>query len=227
MIRESALQSVSDELKQHLQVSDRFCNQRDAFFIENRMRRYINQSSLYRFFWEEQLPLSNYKLYDFYLSTPPKIKMHRELLKTILKRHFPHVASISDANTGLNLYQQPTSWYYKKREIAKNIRYYTSRISLGRITFYDRSTYAHYEKWFQRHKKTFAFYHDQLTNRFFREIDFINASAVEDVLSSVRKKGYGFHSLARLTTFSIWYRLFVLGEGVEEIRDRLSTRIRA
>jgi len=67
----------------------------------------------------------------------------------------------------------------------------------------------------------------ELKNNLQKEIDFINASAVEDVLSSVRKKGYGFHSLARLTTFSIWYRLFVLGEGVEEIRDRLSTRIRA
>ncbi len=89
MIRESSFRSISDELEKHLAVSEKFCDQRDAFFIENRMRRFICQSSLYRFFWEEQLPLSNYELYSFYLSTAPELKMHRNLLKAMLRKKFP------------------------------------------------------------------------------------------------------------------------------------------
>ena len=221
LIREHSLRSISDELGEHILTSDRFCNQRDAFFIENRMRRFICQSSLYRFYWEEQLPLSNYNLYDFYLSTPPEMKLNRELLKTMLMRKFPAVASISDANTGLNLYQQPTDWYRRKQKFKHDLRYYISRLSLGRITFYDKSTYAHYGKWFQMNKPTYNFYKNQLCARHFKDIEFIDSSMLTDLMQDVRVKGYGFESLVRLVTFSIWYRLFILGEDGDQIREQL------
>ena len=73
------------------------------------MRRCICQSSLTRFFWEEQLPLSNYALYYYYLNTTPELKLDRKLLKKIILRHYPDQAKINDANTGLNLYQEQTS----------------------------------------------------------------------------------------------------------------------
>lgn len=220
LIKEHSLKSISDELNNHLHVSDRFCNQRDAFFIENRMRRFICQSSLYRFFWEEQLPLSNYGLYDFYLSTPPEMKLHRELLKTMLRKKFPAVARIRDANTGLNLFEQPTAWYRRKRKFAHDLRYYVARFSMGRINFYDKSTYAHYGKWFQKHKPTYDFYKNQLCSKRLRDIECIDGSVIDGFMQDVRVRGYGFDTLARLATFSIWYKLFVLEQGIDEIREQ-------
>lgn len=224
-IGEQRLQSISEELKNHLDVSKKFCFQRDAFFIENRMRRFITQSSLYRFYWEEQLPLSNYNLYDFYLSTPGKVKLRRNLLKAMLRLKFPEMAEILDSNTGLNLYQEPSPWYRFKKRIGHDFKYYASRLSRGRVVFYDKSAYAHYASWFQKHRKTREFYRRNLLSIPIRDSGIFNAPRLEEHFEKVAEGGPGFSSLVRLVTFSIWYKFFVLEDGVLDVRKNVTNYI--
>ncbi|OPX98544.1 MAG: Asparagine synthetase (glutamine-hydrolyzing) 3 [Syntrophorhabdus sp. PtaU1.Bin002] len=216
---DNAHKSISEEFARHLDTSDNFCNQRDAFFIENRMRRFICQSSLYRFFWEEQLPLSNYDLYDFYLATPPAYKLRRNLLKTMLIRGFPDLARIADANTGLNLYEQPTIAYEYRKKLKASLKYYVSRLSRGKLAFYDRSTYAHYDTWFKTDKATGIFFEKNLFTDAMTDLGLFDLGAVKALFTRVHEGGPGFDHLVRIITFSIWYEMFVLGQRPDDIKS--------
>jgi len=220
-ITQHSFSSIFEELKNHLDVSDRFCNQRDAFFIENRMRRMLCQSSFYRFYWEEQLPLSNYSLYDFYLSTPPDMKLGRKLLKTILIRSFPLLAKISDANTGLDLFQRPTYWYRKKKKMELYLKYYLPRLTAGHIVLYDKTGYAHYSRWFLRDKKSHSFYYNKMFSDSIQDSEIFDLSKLNDFFKNIRRTTLGYFHLERLTTFSIWYNLFVVENGVNEVKDKI------
>jgi len=210
---------LSEEFPKFIKVSDRFCNQRDAFFIENRMRRAICQSSLYRFFWEESLPLSNYDLYAYYLSIQAGLKLNRRLIKSMLIKNFPELAVIKDANTGLNLFTQATSFSRHRKVCFHKFKHYVSRLSAGLITFYDRSTYAHYSNWFMRHSQTYRLWEKYLFSDAFLELGLCNMAHFEKFFKNTRRIGYGFHHITRLTTFAIWYDLFILGNGVDQARE--------
>ncbi len=209
--------SISKELKKKIGVSDLFCDQRDSFFIENRMRRNICQMSVTNFFWEEKLPLSNYSLYDHYLSIPPDMKMNRELIKRILIKKFPLQAKIKDANTGLNLYQEGDWLYYLKNKIEFNFRYYITRLSLGKIIVYDKRTYNHYPIWLSKDRNTRAFYEKYLFSESLCENNFYKFDQMKNAINFFYKSGLGFHNIIRMVSFSIWYELFVLEKGFEEV----------
>jgi hypothetical protein len=205
--------SVARELEKQLDVSDRFCDQRDALLIENRMRRFICQGALYRFAWEEQLPLSNYGLYRFYLGTPPEFKLYRRLLKATLTGSWPALAAIRDSNTGLNLYQTTGRWREFRINMQTRLRYYVARASFGRLTVLDRSTYAHYSDWFRSHSGTYRFFTQQVTAPWLQELVGSTRPALLDFAGGVRRRGWGFEHLVRLATLGVWYQVFVLGNG--------------
>ena len=212
---------LSEEFPKFIKVSDKFCNQRDAFFIENRMRRAICQSSLYRFFWEESLPLSNYDLYAYYLSIQAGLKLNRRLIKSMLIKYFHQLALIKDANTGLDLLTQATTFHTQKKEISNKLKHYVTRLSAGFINFYDKSTYAHYGNWFMRHSQSYQLWEKYLLKDAFLELNLCNRSHLEKLLKNTQRQGYGFHHITRLTTFAMWYDLFILGNGVEQVRQTI------
>lgn len=226
LIREigsSALTSIASEVEKQLDVSEAFCNQRDAFFIENRMRRFICQSSLYRFFWEERLPLSSYELYDFYLATPPTMKLNRGLLKRMIVRKFPDLARIPDANTGLNLFEQPTWWTDIKKRLGSQFRYYLTKLSRGYVALADRTSYAHHHSWFLRHKETASYYERKLFSKALCETGLFDMKELRHLYRRVKKGDVGFEHLVRIATFAVWYELFVLEEGVKELRTQIAS----
>ena len=218
-MEDCAISSLSKEFIKYQGTSERFCNQRDAFFIENRMRRRLCQSALYRFFWEEHLPLSNYDLYCYYLSIPAEMKIGRQLLKSMLIKFFPELAKIKDANTGLNLFSQETLLYAKKKAIYNKLKHHITRLSGGLITFYDKSGYAHYGNWFCNHKQTYQLWGKYLFSEALLDLELYNKAHLESFFVDTRRGGYGFHHITRLTTFAMWYDLFVLGNGVEEVKN--------
>ena len=208
-LKNNAIQSIESELEKCLEVSDRFCNQRDAFFIENRMRKFICQSSLTRYFWEEHLPLSNYKLYAFYLNTKPELKLGRKLLKTMIKRRFPEVADIPDANTGLPM-DGHRSWIRQRLyDAEQKARYYLPKISKGRVNLHDRSTYSHYPLWLRTSKPTAGFFRKYINESALSRSGLIERNKGNALLDRVLSGGDGFEQLLRIVTFSIWYEQFI------------------
>ena len=216
-----AFESINNELLKVKNVSNRFCNQRDAFFIENRMRRCINQSALYRFFWDEHLPLSDYELYFNYLDIPAEIKLGRKLLKSILITFFPDLARIPDANSGLDLYSNTTNFSELKKSFSHRLRHYITKMTAGKVSFYDKKTYAHYPAWFRKHSPTFNFFSQNLLSKEFRDLHLLKPKRLEDLLSSTKRGGVGFHHISRLSTFAVWYNLFFCSNKPPEIKTLL------
>ena len=221
LIKESVSSSIADELQKKLDVSDEFANQRDAFFIENRMRRGICQGGLYKFFWEEQLPLSNFTLYHYYLSMAPQLILKRSLLKGMLIEKFPNLARIIDANTGLNLYQNPTRMYHLKNKMKHNFNYYLSRVTSGRLKPYNKTTYAHYDIWLQKNRSNTLLYQKYLLDSAISRTDLFNLPKLKKLFEDTLKGGPGFYHIAGLTTFAIWYHYFVAENDPAEIKQRI------
>lgn len=201
--------SIAEELASHEAASDRFCNQRDAFFIENRMRRMICQADLFRFYWEEHLPLSNYALYKFYLSVPPEFKIGKKILKQMLKDHFKSLARIKDANTGLNLFEDKSITHSVKQYLYNKTSWYVNRLTKGQLVLYDKSTYSHYGKWLQRNAKMFDLWQSTLLSEKMNDLGLIEPQQIMSHLENTRKTSLGFYQLARLTTLAMWCDMFV------------------
>lgn len=208
-IQSSSFESINKEFCKHEEASKRFCNQRDAFFIENRMRRLICQTDLFRFFWEEHLPLSNHKLYHHYLRVPAEYKLGKKMLKQMLRDDFRQLALIKDANTDLNLFEAPSRTYKLKKTVSHQMRWYLNRISKGRIQLYDKSTYSHYGKWFQKNSAMYQLWREALMSGKMQELGLIEPKAVDNAMEFTRNTGLGFHALTRLATLSMWADLFL------------------
>lgn len=208
-IQAASFESISKEFSRHIDVSSRFCNQRDAFFIENRMRRMICQTDLFRFFWEEQLPLSNYALYKNYLQIPAEYKIGKKILKQMLIDNFESLARIKDANTNLTLFQQPSKIYQLKKQLSHKIRWYLNKAVKGKMPFYDKSTYIHYAPWFQKNNAMFNMWKKALKSEKLVGLEIVDPRKIDDAIAFTRKTGLGIHPLARLTTLSIWADLFL------------------
>jgi hypothetical protein len=223
VVIKNRVESIRHGLESHLDVSGRFCDQRDAFFIENRMRRCINQGALYRFFWEEQLPLSNYDMYAHYLTIPPRVKIRRQLLKHMILRKFPDMGRIPDANTGLSLYETPTKTYHLRKKVMHNIRYYAGRISRGKWGFPDRTGYAHYDLWFRTHRETNRKIRKILSAPWVKESGLFREDLFTGYIDLVESARRPFEPLIRAATLAGWLRYFVQGEGVGSIRESIRT----
>ena len=208
-LRSASFDSIEKEFSKHEEVSDHFCNQRDAFFIENRMRRMICQTDLFRFFWIEHLPLSNHQLYKYYLTVPPEYKLGKKILKQMLKDNFQELSQIKDANTGLNLFESPSRAYEIKKAASHRMRWYLNRISKGYIQIYDKSTYSHFEKWFQKDDAMFQLWRDALLGEKMSDLGLIDPKQALDKMEQTRKTGLGFNQWARLTTLAIWSEQFL------------------
>ena len=208
-IQDNLHTSIANELDRVSSTSNHFCNRRDAFFIENRMRRLICQSALYRFYWEEKLPLCSYPLYFNYLSISPHLKLKRFLLKEMIKNRFPELARIRDSNTGCNLFATPGKLYRVKRNISNKAKYYLTRLTSGLITPYNRANYAHYNLWFKKHRPTFELFHNSIYKSKVLENGYINKQGMDTLFQAVKSGQAGFNHIERLTTFAIWHNLFV------------------
>jgi asparagine synthase (glutamine-hydrolysing) len=225
-VEKNVINNIKSEFTKFKCVSDEYCFQRDAFFIENRMRRFINQSSLHRFFWEEQLPLTSYALYSFYLQTPAEMLVERELLKNILIRKFPKLASIPDANTGYNLFKKSTSFSNAFKKFGKTVSWYSARLSKGKISMYDKSTYSHYEQWFRNDKNTHDFYYGALFDNCEWMDDLIEKKKLIELYNHVIVGKSGFKLLERLTTYALWWKYYILEEEKPDINTLIETKVK-
>jgi hypothetical protein len=223
VILKNRTESIRNGLEAHLDVSGRFCDQRDAFFIENRMRRFINQGAFYRFFWEEQLPLSHYEMYMHYLTIPPRAKLHRQLLKRMIMRKFPEIGRIPDANTGLALDKTHTITSQYRKNIMRNMKYYVTRFSKGRLGFPDRTGYAHHELWFRTHRETNRKIREILSAPCVKESGLFRDDYFTEYIDNVESASRPYEPLIRAATLAGWLRYFVEGDGVHSVRESIRT----
>ena len=189
-----------------------FCDQKDLFINYNLGRRMMGNIDLFKFFFHDVHPFIDYGLFDLYLSVPAELKIGHYLYQQLFKKHFPDLAAIPWTNTGRNLYvKDPRKRYRFKNDLKQKIIYYTGRLSRGRISIKDNNSYIHNSIWLRKNPHFNRFVKDNIQDIDALEIPFFIRKKVLKMMElHDLGKDYFFTLLARITTFIIWYKLFVL-----------------
>ena len=207
--KESYLSSLDEEFSLHAGVSELYCNQKDTFFIKNRLVRHMNLVDCNRYIWHDHFGLADDRLVDFYLKLPPELKTSRRLMIEYFKTKLPEMAKIPYQSTGVNLYQKPSEMKNKIHKKVQRMKYYVQRLSKGKIRLYDMRNYSHFSQWYRSDKRIYSFYEDVLLDRKTIDRGYYNRDTLEKLLIRQRHGGNSFFELSNFLAFELFQRLFI------------------
>jgi asparagine synthase (glutamine-hydrolysing) len=208
-IRERFIPSMDIEFSRHLHVSPLYCNQKDVFFIKNRIGRHMNQIDCHRYIWHDHFALADDKLVDFFIKLPAQIKPGRVFLKDYFMARLPELAGIPYQATGVNLYNKPSSFKIKLQAYSARAKYFAERLSGGRLILYDMTRYQHFNQWYRSDKKIPKFYEDILLDSKTINRGYYNKKNLQQMLKKQRQGSWLIFELSELLAFEMFNRLFV------------------
>ncbi|OGC91170.1 MAG: hypothetical protein A2W25_10295 [candidate division Zixibacteria bacterium RBG_16_53_22] len=201
--------SIAEELQDLSAVSELFCNQMDVFIIKNRLVRYIDHVDCNRFLWHDHFALASDRLNDFYVRLPHELKPSRLFLKEYLKAKFPALAHIPYQVTGVDLYSTPSKFKSDWKKRIKRLKYLAERVSRGRLRFYDRDAYIHYDQWYRAHREIRDFYEGILLDDRTLRRGYFNRPYLELLLKRERTGGDSYYAVCHMATFELFNRIFI------------------
>ena len=203
------MSSLKEEFSLHCDVSDIYCNQKDMFFIKNRLFRHMNLVDCNRYIWHDHFGLADDKLVDFYMKLPPELKISRHLMFEYFKLKFPEMADIPYQSTGVNLYQKPSKLRNQLHKKVQRTKYYIQRLSKGKIKLYDMRNYSHFSQWYRSDKRIYSFYEDILLDDKTINRGYYNKENLEKLLIRQRHGGNSFFELSNFLAFELFQRQFI------------------
>jgi hypothetical protein len=207
--RERFTPSIDEEFSHSLSVSPLFCHQKDVFFIKNRIARHMNQIDCHRYVWHDHFALADDRLVDFFIKLPANLKPSRRFLKEYFLAKLPELAAIPYQATGVNLYRQPSKLKAQIHSYKGKLLYYAERISGGRLRFYDKTRYQHFNQWYRADKKIPKFYEDILLDDKTVRRGYYNKPRLQVMLKKQRRGGSLIFELSSLLAFELFHRYFV------------------
>ncbi len=208
ILKSSHIANLENEFKTYLHING-FHNQKDIFFIRNRLTRYMDQVDVNRYIWHDHFALHDDKLIDFYVKLPPKYKLARRFFIEYFKAKFPKLANIQYQGTGVNLYQTPSPLKGKIKTGLNQFKYYAERLSRGRLRFYNMDNYHHFNQWYRADRRIGAYYEDLLLDPKTLNRGFYNKPVIESLLRRQRDGGNSFYEISALASFELFNRLFM------------------
>jgi len=208
-VSENYMSSIDEEFRNCLEVSDKFYQQRDVFFLKNNLGRYMNQVDCSRFIWHDHFALANDRLVDFYMRLPARLHFSRRFMAEYFKVKFPTLAAIPYQATGVDLYSKPSKYRIKVQEYIRKSKYYAERISKGKLRFYDMRAYIHPEQLFRSHNKMAAYFQEILLDDRTASRGYYNMKRLETLFKWQKEGGYGFYPLSSLLAFEVFNRLYM------------------
>ena len=209
-LKSNHMTSLEEEFPKYLHI-DGFHNQKDIFFIRNRLVRYMDQVDINRYIRHDHFALHDDDLIDFYMELPPKYKLARRFFIEYFKAKFPGLAAIQYQGTGVNLYRAPSAFKAKLKANLNKVKYYAERLTGGRLRFYNRDNYHHFNQWYRADKRISAFYENLLLDSMTENRGFFNKPAVEALLRRQKAGGNSFYEISSLASFEMFNRLFMDG----------------
>ena len=201
--------SIEEEWKRTEKASDLYAFRKDFLFLYNRIRRGMNAIDQNRFFYNDQLPFASYELFDFYLTLSPDLLLDHFLYKEIYKNKLPHLARIPWQSTGKNLYETPSKLNRYVKEIKKNIIWYSSRLSNGKINIIDKDKDGHPDVNFRRDRNLRKWIEDILLSDQCLERGYFERDGIKNLFQWQMRGGSGFHEISKMVTFELWARNFL------------------
>jgi hypothetical protein len=209
LLKKQVMPSIANEFAKHEKISPLFCNQKDIFFIKNRLVRYMDMVDCNRYLWHDHFSLADDCLVDFYQKLPPHYKPGRIFMIEYFKAKLPQMARIEYQSTGVNLYQQPSPWKIKYRQYSTKLMHYAERITQGRISFYDLKRYSHPDQNYRSHRQNRDYFESiLLDDRTYRR-GYFNRPHVEFLLRQESQGANNFGLLDSLLSFELFNRLFI------------------
>jgi len=201
--------SLRSEFDKHRSAGSSFYQQKDSFFIQNRLLRLMNMIDVNRFHWHDHFALSHPKLFNFYKRMPGKWKLQRYFLGEYFKKIFPELAIIKYKKTGVNLYNYPPKYLNALKKLRQDTFYKIERLTRGRICFYNSENYYHYDQWYRRNEKVRHFFYDLLLSKRTCTRGYFNVKHIETILRRQDYGGDSILSLMKLASFELFFRLFI------------------
>jgi len=201
--------TIEEEWKRTENVSDLYAFRQDALFLYNRIRRGMNAVDQNRFFYNDQLPYASYELFEFYLSLAPDLMLNHFLYKEIFKKKLPHLAKIPWQSTGVNLYGSPSKLKTSFKEIRKNIAWYSTRISRGKINIIDRDKDGHPDINYRKDGTMRKLIENILFSDQCLDRGFVEKDGLKELLEWEMKGGSAFPEISKMVVFEVWARNFL------------------
>ena len=208
-LKAAYLSSIDTEFRKYESVSEHFYNQKDIFFIKNRLTRFMNQVDCNRFGWHDHFALISDRLVDFYLALPPDLKLGRKFFTEYFKAKFPAMAAITYQATGVNLYQSPSPLAKRLKKYKNKLRYYTERSTFGLVSLADPDQYYQYDQWYRKYPRIRSFYEELLLDDRTFARGYLDRPGTEQLLKRQRDGGNGFFDISSIAGFEMFCRLFV------------------
>lgn len=200
--------SLDRELSSLSDISE-FYNQKDLFFINNRLVRYMNQVDVNRYLWHDHFALYDHKLIDFYMKLPPKFKLNRRFFIEYFKSKFPRLAAIQYQASGVNLYQTPSKFKKMMKENRNKLGYYLERLSKGKLRYYNPDNYIHHNQWYRADSAISDYFNDLLMDSKTLDRGFYDKSNIRALLKRQNSGGDSFYAISSLASFELFNRLFI------------------
>lgn len=207
--RDDYLPGIADEFRLQESVSEWFCNQKDVFFIKNRLGRHMNLVDCNRFIWHDHFPLADDTLLDFFIKIPVRLKLSRTLMTEYFKLKLPDLAKVPYQATGVDLYSKPSLWKRKFRGYYERFKHYGERITQGRVQFYNMRNYAHFSQWYRADTRVRNYFEEILLDEKTFRRGYYRREGIQKMLDRQRKGGNAFFTIADLLAFELFNRLFI------------------
>jgi len=192
---------------EHEGASPLFGHQKDAFYIANRMCRFLNQVDLNRYYWDEILPLTSVPIYEFYLRLPDRLKFGRLLHRRILARFHPQAAGAPVFASGLTVDEELAGRPPVRRSRrAQTLRYYLGRLTAGRYNPPYPEEYFCGDYVYRRNPALRRFYESVLGAERPLSADRFDFAEVKRYLRRCRRGSRVAGSLAVILGWELWLR---------------------
>ncbi len=205
----SYMPNIEADFQRSLKVSPLYCNQKDNFFIRNRIGRHMNLIDCNRFLWHDHFALADDLLVDFYLKIPAATKLSKSVMSAYFRSKLPDLARVTYQSTGVDLYHKPSPWKQKLRARINRYGYLAERLTQGHFKYYNPKNYSHFSQWYRADKRVRQFYEGVLLDQTTVQRGYFNRPTIEKFLNRMRKGGDSFFQLSDLVAFELFHRMFI------------------
>ncbi len=205
----SYMPNIEEDFKRSLNVSPLYCNQKDNFFIRNRIGRHMNLIDCNRFMWHDHFALADDRLVDFYLKIPAATKLSKSVMSAYFRSKLPDLARVTYQSTGVDLFSKPKPWKQKLRAKVNRYGYLLERLTQGHFKYYNPKNYSHFSQWYRADTRVREFYEGVLLDQRTVQRGYFNRPTIEKFLERQRKGGNSFFQLSDLVAFELFHRMFI------------------
>ncbi len=196
-------------LDEYEPASPLFGHQKDAFYADNRLCRFMNQVDLNRFYWDEVIPLTSNDLYDFYLRLPDDIKFGRRLHRQILVEHYPEASAVPTSATGLSVADElagkpPIPPPTNARRLR--VQHWLRRLSRGRYDPPNPANFRSHDYVYRRNRPLREYYESVLGDPQPLSRDYFDFDQVGRIMVELRQGAQMAAKMAEVMAWELWVR---------------------